>query len=357
MKKGVVGVFFLILIGLTAIFAATRSISITSHQILVKQTPSPSPTTAIQTPSESIFVPYWGLSNSLSDSSYAKYMYFAVIPKLDGIDTTDTGYKNITSFLQNVPNNSSTFLTLSMVDPTINEKALSDPTIGQKIIQDTVALAKKDKFRGVILDLEYNALAFDEVVHSVTNFSKEFALSAHTQGLLFYQTIPGDTFYRGKPYDVSQIGSFADGIFIMSYDLHKANGDPGPNFPLDSSVDEYSLKTMASDFLKKIVFSKITVVFGAFGYDWTLGDNDESRGVAQSLSLKDVQQKFLDSCALLNCISKRDAKSSEMNVSYTDSTGDNHIVWFDDMDSIEAKKAYLKTQGITSTALWAYSYF
>lgn len=356
MKRPWLGILLLVLTGIGLVMAFPKSSippQVSPQKVSITPTLHPSQ----KGQSETLFVPYWGLDSNLSTTNYTQYVYFAVSPNSTGIDTTNDGYKDINTFVSDVPSSSQKLLAVSMVDGATNEQVMSSKILQQKVIADTVALAKKYGFDGVVLDLEYKALAFDEVVKNVSNFSGNFATEVKKNNLSYYQTLPGDTFYRGKPYDTGYIGKISDGVFIMAYDFHKASGNPGPNFPLVGEKNDYDLKAMTQDFLKNIPLDKITIVFGLFGYDWTIGMDGNSTGQANSLSLKDIQQKFLDECAFLHCHTGRDNASTEMKVTYTDANGDNHVIWYEDPQSIAEKKAYLKTQGITSTGLWAYSYF
>jgi len=356
MKRPLLGIMFL---GLTAvaIFIAlpknNSSPQITSQKATITPTQHPSQSGHVET----IFVPYWGLDSHLSTTAYDTYVYFAVSPSNNGIDTTNDGYNDISQFTSDVPSTAKKLLAVSMVDSNTNEEVMSSKTLQQKVINDTIFLAKKNGFDGVVLDLEYSALAFDGVIKNVSNFSGNFSADVKKNNLSYYQMLAGDTFYRGKPYDTGYIGKISDGVFVMAYDFHKANGNPGANFPLVGEKNDYDFKIMTQDFLKNIPINKISVVFGLFGYDWTVDNEGNSTGPANSLSLKDIQQKFLDECAFVHCKSGRDSASAEMKVTYTDANGDMHIVWYEDQKSIAQKEAYLKTQGITSTGLWAYSYF
>ena len=219
-------------------------------------------------------------------------------------------------------------------------------------------MPKKHGFDGVLLDLEYSGLAFDSVVSSITSFSTAFAHAAHDQQLTFYQSLYGDSVYRLRPYDLAVLGKQADGIVVMAYDFHKANGDPGPNFPLaGEAIQGYDMGTMVDDFTKKIPSQKLIVAFGLFGYDWTLNDKGNSSGAAVALSLAQIKHKFSPHCPFADCKIRRDPTSAETEITYVDSQKNKHIVWYEDMQSFAKKSAYLHTQGINATALWAYSYF
>lgn len=327
-----------------------------SSKISLPVTPTASP--RIQTPitQESLFVPYWTLGTAQIPSSHNTYIYFGVVPGDNGIDTKEPGFVHLSSFTGSIVSSAKTLLTVRMIDQSTTEKILSDKDLQQKVITDAITLAKQKQFSGIVLDLEYNAIAFESVVNSITNFSTIFADTVKAHDLSFYQTLYGDTFYRGRPYNVKKIADRSDGIFVMAYDFHKANGDPGPNFPLIDRGDGYDFKQMTNDFLKYVPADKITVVFGLFGYDWTVDEKGQSQKQAESLSTNQILQKFVRQCSFKDCaVNKND--SFETNVIYKDENGLKHTVWFEDLTSVDRKKDFLQTKGVSSIGFWANGYF
>lgn len=317
----------------------------------------PTPT-IIQTPINNtiLFVPYWTLQSGISNA-YSEYIYFGVVPNSSGIQTHESGYQNIPFFVRSVPKNAKKLLGIRMIDNTINETVLQDSLSQQKIIDDTERIARDNGFDGIVLDLEYSAFPFDSVIQSVTTFSKRFGDATKSQHLLFYQTIYGDLYYRGRPYAIKDLVKNADRIIVMAYDFHKANGDPGANFPLNLGNEEYSFKDMIANFSKEVPLPKITITFGMFGYDWKVDDKGRSIGQADSLSLSDITQKFLTNCRFAHCTKSTDPESLETHVEYTDASGRSHVVWFEDMQSVKKKEDFLQKSGISSVAFWANSYF
>jgi spore germination protein len=99
------------------------------------------------------------------------------------------------------------------------------------------------------------------------------------------------------------------------------------------------------------------VIFGLFGYDWTVDSQGNAIGQAQALTDLQIQHKFLDNCSFKDCQITRDPTSSETVIHYTDESGQKHVVWFDDSQSVATKEQYLKKRGIGNFAFWANSYF
>jgi spore germination protein YaaH len=211
--------------------------------------------------------------------------------------------------------------------------------------------------QGIILDLEIAAIPFDSLTQAISKFSKSFYTAAKKSNLKYSIAIYGDTFYRARPYDVKILAQNADTIMIMAYDLHKAKSNPGPNFPLHGREKfGYDFTAMTDDFLKVVPSNKITVIFGSFGYDWQVDQSQTAQAQAQALTYSQIKQKFLNQCSFKNCKITRDRQASETRITYEEDNK-NHVIWFEDPQSIKQKQNYLKQKGITSFSYWAYSYF
>jgi spore germination protein YaaH len=182
--------------------------------------------------------------------------------------------------------------------------------------------------------------------------------------------IYGDFQYRNRPYDLKILGKIADKILLMAYDFHKSGGEPGPNFPFDSGSQHspslrarpsninygYDFKTMISDVLSVVPKEKIEVVFGMYGYDWTLNEQGTPLKGAKALSLNEIRALISnDKFQIVN--QSQITNSKEKSIDYTDSEGQKHIVWYEDEESADIKIKYLQGQGISQVSFWALSYF
>lgn len=353
--------FFLFILLLCAIVAfilfrntnstTTQKSQSESQNTQISTTPTPIASTAL-------FVPYWTLSSTDALSNYTQLIYFGITANTTGIDTQEDGYKNLSKFTQLVPAHAHKLLTLRLIDAQRNQQIIQDSQLQEKIISQTMQIAEANHFDGIVLDFEYSGVAFPSVTNSVTNFSTSFANQVKTQNLSFYQSLYGDTLYLGRPYDIQKIGQTADGILVLAYDFHKANGTPGPNFPLMANADsDYNFPQMLEDFAAKVPKNKLTIVFGMFGYDWAIDEKGRPIQEATSLSDLQIQEKFLSDCQLKNCTIHKNSTTEESSVSYTDNQGNNHIVWFEDNKSGEKKKTVLQQEGFSSIGFWANGYF
>lgn len=319
----------------------------------------PTPLSVVTDESTAIFVPYWVVTGKkLAISEYDTVIYFGITATASGIDRTEEGYTKLATFNNGLPKGTTTLLTLRMLDPDTNFSILEKKDMQKNVIDETIALAEKYEFSGVVLDLELNALPFDSVLKNITSYNTAFAKAAHQQNLTFSTTLYGDTFYRFRPYNVADIAKNVDMIYIMAYDFHKSRGNPGPNFPYTGrDTYGYDFQKMVDDFLHVAPDEKVSVVFGMFGYDWKVDEKGKAQGNGISLSTYKVQQQFIDSCTQKHCEYTRDTQSGETKITYVTNTDEKHSIWFEDEKSVSTKKDYLKSKGISSVSYWAYSYY
>lgn len=309
--------------------------------------------------SQSIFIPYWALKEKTEDQpNYNDYIYFGLAPTQNGIDLRDQGALSLDNFLALVPSDKKKLLAVRMIEPETNFAILKDESKQKAVINQAISLAKENNFDGIVLDLEVSAIPFDSLVNQINSFTSLFYKETKQNKLRLALTIYGDAFYRLRPFDVKNLARNSDQIMIMAYDFSKAKGNPGPNFPLKGTdLYGYDYEKMTADFLKVVPAEKLTVVFGLFGYDWVVDEQGKTLQQGKAVSLREINNKFINKCQEAKCTFARDSKTFETEIKYVTKDGSKHIVWFEDLDSVIAKKAYLKKRGITSFGYWAYSYF
>jgi spore germination protein YaaH len=309
--------------------------------------------------STSLFVPYWSLEgNDIEAEQYDRLLYFGIAPTINGINTRDSGFLNLSKFVNQVEGTQKTILVLRMLNSDVTYPILENSVKQKKIIDDTIDLANKNGFSGIVLDLELSALPFDSLIKQINYFVDNFSTNSKKENLTFGITVYGDTFYRIRPFDIKSLAKSTDEILIMAYDFHKAGGNPGPNFPLSGGEKYgYDYSLLVNNFLDAVPAEKINIVFGLFGYDWQVDDKGIAQKTGEPLSYLQIRKTIVDNCLLLKCNINRDPLSTETNITYTYKDGKKHIVWYEDMESVSTKQKFLKSKGITNFSFWAYSYF
>lgn len=331
-------------------------VSVQPSPILIPLSPTPTVIPA-RVINQTLFVPYWSVGTGELLPEYQKLIYFGLQVTPTGIDTEDQGYKKLSAFVKE-SRGQDKVLAIRMIDSKINFEILKDTKNQDVIIERSIQEAKANSFTGILLNLEVSALPFGSLVDQITQFNEKFALKARRAGLSYSLTAYGDTFYRLRPFDMAKLAKSVDSVYIMAYDFHKAKGNPGPNFPLGGKdVYGYDYGRMIANFIGVVPLEKIIVVFGMYGYDWSVDDNGVASEIGEPIALKDVKAKIVNRCAYLSCEWERDSLSAETKAVYQDRETGKHVVWFEDEESVRRKQELLKSRGIGSFAYWAYSYF
>ncbi len=330
--------------------------SMAVRRVLITPTPRK---TAVS--NKAIFVPYWQLDESLSLNGYNSIYYFGISATSEGVSFSDAGYKGIKAFSSSA-DTSKAYLTLRMLNNDENMAVLKSKKAQAKVISETLKIAKDTGFKGVVLDLELGVLPFSEVVDEINTFVKTFYSQAKNEKVILLETMYGDVFYRKRPFDVKTLGQDSDGLVIMAYDFHKAAGEPGPNFPLSGKEKYgYDFHEMMGDFLSVVPAEKLTVVFGMYGYDWKTDMEGRSSQAGKSITLNEINQKYVAKCDWDNCVFRRDPEAGEIEINYNDSQSATYIIyhklWYEDQKSVAKKIEFLQQQGVGSIGYWAYGYF
>lgn len=370
--------FFLAI--LTLIFFFRFSDRGNKNQPKINQNPSPTfnfqhPTSNLQSPTYniqfltsnfSLFLPYWRLPENKEEvnlpqisnlqAQIANLIYFGIAPNETGIDKNEAGYLN----LQKIKNLSQSLkidsLSLRMTNADLNFKVLEDRELMTKIIDETIQITKESGFKEVVLDFEITALPFQSLTEKITEFVSFFSQKTKEKNIKLSMTIYADNFYRKRPYDLKNLTLLVEGLYVMTYDFHKAYGQPGPNFPLFGKEKYgYDLSQGAKDLLAFIPKEKLIFVLGLYGYDWLVDEKNRSIKMATALTLNQIKEKFLKNNHAVSLT--RDPLSKEQKIEYYDENNQKHVLWFEDENSIKEKIDFLKSQGIDQFAFWAFGYY
>lgn len=352
--------FFLCFVfaGLALLFAPRHQSSdkTVNNTLLPTHAPSPPETTHDQ--QNSIFVPYWvsGI-NEKTETAYTFYYYFGVRPTRDGSIENEPGYEGL-SRMKSIPEKRKK-LVLRLLDPSITEVLLEDETVRKKFILEVEKNLSQNAFSGAILDLEVPFTLNQNKREQITQFVQQMCTALKTDYKTCSVLVYGDFAYRNRPYDLKKIGEIADSILLMAYDFHTSAGEPGPNFSFEEKKTYgYDFKTMVKDAISLLPKEKIEVVFGMYGYDWTLNQQGTPIKPAKALTLKEIQTQNSNSKLLPVTdyeIHSNDALEKE--ITYVDAEKRTHSVWYEDEESVGVKTKYLQNVGIDKVSYWAYGYF
>jgi len=309
--------------------------------------------------SSRVFIPYWSSTGVRLEEKYDTYYYFGVRPTAQGTLEDEPGLQNM-RLMNSIPEKQKK-LVLRMLDSTVTEALFDTEQAQKRLVSQVTSVLDTNSFSGIVLDIEVPFSLNTEKKDRITKFVQVMCTAVHTDYKTCSQLIYGDLYYRNRPFDVKKLGEIVDTILIMAYDFHKAGGEPGPNFPMSRrSINEggpevdygYDFKQMISDFSIDLPKEKTEVVFGMYGYDWTLNEQGTPLKAATAISVNNIQSKVQSSN--LKVMSN---EAKEKKIEYVDTVGNKHIVWYEDEESAAVKTKYLQQQGVWQISFWAQSYF
>jgi len=318
--------------------------------------------------SSSIFVTYWALPKSKEDlKTFDRVVYFGVSVNKVGIDKDDVGYKQLNTYEAVTKGYlGKKSLAIRMLDAENNIDILNDEKIQDTVIAEINDVVKENGFTEIALDLELSGIFNEDITNKVNVFVQKIYTLENRYYRHFSVLMYGDVFYRNRPFDIKSIGKNCDEIMIMAYDFSKPYGEPGPNFPFDRRSTEagnfdfsYDFKQMISDYTSQVSSEKLTVIFGMYGYDWTLNKQGTPLKRAEAKSVVSLQLlvdslKQNDSRYTLNVTRN---KAKEPKIEYVDETNQKHVVWYEDEESAQFKIDYVKEKGVGSIGYWAFGYY
>lgn len=154
-------------------------------------------------------------------------------------------------------------------------------------------------------------------------------VSATQQGILY------------EAHDYKAHGEIADFVVLMTYEWGYSAGPPLPVSPINEvrRVVEYALTEIPAD--------KILLGQNLYGYDWTLpfvagGKQARALSPQQAITLARTE----------NAAIHYDEEAQAPFFNYFDANGKEHIVWFEDARSIQAKFELIKEFNLLGISYW-----
>jgi spore germination protein YaaH len=216
---------------------------------------------------------------------------------------------------------------------------LHDPARMRQQVQAINHLATVEHLDGVDIDYE-NLQASDRDAFST--FISTLASALHKQGKILAVDVfakASDAGYdqRNRAQDYRALGAAADQVRLMAYDYHWTTSPPGPVAPIGWVNQVLSYAT------REIPGNKIILGVPMYGYDW-------SGGTGTSVTWLQVLRLLREHPVPVHW----DAASQSPWLRYTDSSGRQHELWFENAYSASVKFDAAHRHGIGGVYLWMF---
>ncbi|MBM7569902.1 glycoside hydrolase family 18 protein [Aquibacillus albus] len=218
-----------------------------------------------------------------------------------------------------------------------------NPSVKEKLLNNIVQIMQEKGYIGLNIDFEYiypqDRENYNAFLRQVVNrlhplgYSVSTAVapkySAEQQGLLY------------EAHDYAAHGEIVDFVVIMTYEWGWSGGPPMAVAPINEvrQVIEYALTEIPSN--------KIVMGMPLYGYDWTL-PYVEGGPWARTLS----PQTAVERAAQYGVSIQFDEKAQSPFYHYYDEQGKEHVVWFEDARSVQAKYDLVKALNLRGVSYW-----
>ena len=184
---------------------------------------------------------------------------------------------------------------------------MHNPETSSCVAQVLSDFANKNNVPGLNLDIEALAPEDKDVY---LEFVQTLAGLLHSEHKFLTVDIPPSD----PAFDQTYLGRLTDGVLLMAYDEHFADGAAGP------IASENWFSDSIDEALREIPAHKLIVVMGNYGYDWDM----QSSSTANSLTFGEVISLARD----IDAQPELSAETHNMYFDYQDSQSHEHQVWF-----------------------------
>lgn len=229
-------------------------------------------------------------------------------------------------------------------DTNLVNTILTDDSLQQKVINNVLGILKEKGYYGLTVDFERIS---PENREKYNNFLRKLATALHAQGYVLGTALAPKTYditegsWHGA-HDYKAHGEIADFVVIMTYEWGWSGGPPLPVAPINE------VRKVLNYAVSVIPRKKILMGIPLYGYDWTLPYLPGGQ-YARAISPKAA----VELAARYGAEIKYDEKAQAPYFNYFDSNRRQHIVWFDDARSIQAKFRLASELGLRGVSYWA----
>ncbi|MEV5976585.1 glycosyl hydrolase family 18 protein [Streptomyces sp. NPDC052114] len=219
---------------------------------------------------------------------------------------------------------------------------VTDPARRATHIKTLLNVVKSRAYDG--LDLDYETIAptgdaaYKKVRDGYATMVTDLCRRLHELRKQCVITVSPKTAGTGRVWDYKRLGAAADRLRIMAYNLHWAEGSPGP-LSTPAWYDEILRRATA-----EVPRRKLEMGLPAYGWDWAVGKRDRARHVT-SKEAEALRRK-------VKAPYRIDPASSTPHFTYDDG-GTKRTVWYQDARGTAAHLPALRKYGVDQTVLWA----
>lgn len=232
----------------------------------------------------------------------------------------------------------------NMFSSDVASTILNSSALQQTVITNVLALMKSQGYIGLNIDFEY---VYPQDKTAYNNFLQNVVTQLHREGYLVSTALaPKESasqvglLYEAHDYPVH--GQLCDFVVLMTYEWGWAGGPPWAIAPINE------VQKVLNYALTAIPRYKIVMGVPVYGRDWKLPFVQGT--YAQTFS----PQAALNRAATYGVDIAYNSTYQAPYYNYTDSSGTQHQVWFEDARSFQAKLDTVRVYNLRGLSFWSY---
>lgn len=232
-------------------------------------------------------------------------------------------------------------------DSDLSLKFLRNDVAQRNFIEGIPDYLKQKGYMGINLDFEY---VYAENREDYNVFMRALGERLRAEGLILTTALAPKSsdnqqgiLFEG--HDYKALGEACDWILLMTYDWGYVAGPPQAVSPINEveKVLRYATKIISP--------KKLMMGFPNYAYDWTLPYTPGTR--AKYLTHSGAVALAAETGSRI----RFDNTTATPYFSYKDKSGNEHVVWFDDARSIEAKLKLINEYDLLGLGIWTINRF
>lgn len=219
----------------------------------------------------------------------------------------------------------------------------TNPEAQNNLIENILETLKAKSYYGVDIDFEFILPADRQnFINFIANMKSRLSEQGYITMVALAPKTSGDM--EGLLYeahDYPAIGSIADKVLLMTYEWGYTYGPPMATAPINNvkQVLDYGVSVIPKE--------KILMGIPNYAYDWPL-PFVKGQTAAEALS----NQEAVARAAKNNTIIQFDELAMAPYYYYTDTNGISHVVWFDDIKSMDVKYGLIHEYSLNGAGIW-----
>ncbi|MCK5772397.1 MAG: PKD domain-containing protein, partial [Thermoplasmata archaeon] len=230
-------------------------------------------------------------------------------------------------------------------DTVVIENILNDNYTQIIHIYELLNIAINGNFKGLDINYENIPTALkDQYSNFIENLTDTFHMNGKKIYVSVFPKVSIDEDREGPgAYDYERLGSYADGIRLMAYNLHWSSVEvAGPivSYPWVEKVVKYATTAMVPE--------KIILGIPLYSYDWKVDINGRTLDVAQNRSFSEIEKIRND----YDIERKWNSTSRTPYYEYRESNGVRHSLHFCDAESLLHEMKIISEYSLKGISLW-----